>query len=116
MPLTPEDFRRLALELPATSEGSHMDHPDFRVGKKIFATIPRPPEPRAMVKLTPEQQASFVEADPLAFEPVQGAWGRQGCTYVALKAVKKTALRRALTAAWRNAAPARLLKDLESDI
>jgi hypothetical protein len=68
-----------------------------------------------MVKLTPEQQASFLEAEPLSFEPAQGAWGRQGCTYVALKVVKKTALRSALKAAWRNAAPKRLLEDFEAD-
>jgi len=113
--VTSEAFRRMALELPATSEGSHMDHPDFRVGNKIFATIPRPEELRGMVKLTPEQQGSFMEAEPLAFEPAQGAWGRQGCTYVSLEVVKKATLRRALSAAWRNAAPKRLLEDFEAD-
>jgi len=34
-----EDFRRIALSMPEATEASHMGHPDFRVGGKIFATI-----------------------------------------------------------------------------
>ncbi len=29
--MTSNEFRRLALSFPETSEKSHMDHPDFRV-------------------------------------------------------------------------------------
>ena len=29
--MTPDGFRKLALALPGSSEGEHMDHPDFRV-------------------------------------------------------------------------------------
>jgi len=35
--MTANDFRKLALSLPQATEQSHMDHPDFRVGGKIFA-------------------------------------------------------------------------------
>ena len=52
-----DDFRRLALRFPETSEQSHMGHPDFRVGGKIFATL-GPKEEWGMAKLTPEQQAA----------------------------------------------------------
>ena len=37
--MTANDFRRLALALPETAEKAHMDHPDFRVCGKIFATL-----------------------------------------------------------------------------
>lgn len=37
--MTPDEFRRLALSMPQAVESAHMDHPDFRVGKKIFATL-----------------------------------------------------------------------------
>ena len=40
--MTPDDFRRLALALPATVEASHGRHPDFRVGNRIFATLGYP--------------------------------------------------------------------------
>jgi hypothetical protein len=106
--VTEEEFRRLALSLPETVESAHMDHPDFRVGGKIFATIPRAGEGRGMVKVTPEQQAALVRAQPDVFQPANGAWGRQGCTYVRLAATTARAMRPALRDAWRSTAPKRL--------
>jgi hypothetical protein len=61
LPLTSEDFRRMALDFPETAEGAHMGHPDFRVRGKIFATL-WPNEGWGMVKLTPEQQRILVQA------------------------------------------------------
>jgi len=40
--MTPHAFRRIALSLPEALEASHMGHPDFRVGGKVFATIGYP--------------------------------------------------------------------------
>jgi hypothetical protein len=104
--MTADEFRNLALELPGAEERSHMDHPDFRVGGKIFATLGSGEE-WGMVKLTPEQQTQFVEAEPEAFEPVKGGWGGRGATQVRLDSVDKATLRRAITAAYRNIAPRR---------
>jgi hypothetical protein len=102
MPSTPGEFRRAALALPETEEGKHMGHPDFRVAGKIFATLGYPGKERGMVKLTPVQQEEFVAAHPAAFQPVTGAWGRKGCTSVLLSKAPKSALQRAILAAWRN--------------
>jgi hypothetical protein len=102
--LTADDFRRLALELPETSESSHMDHPDFRVRGKIFATL-WPDGDWGMVKLKPEQQQLFTNIQPSAFVPVKGGWGRQGGTSVLLKVAGKAHVREALLTAWRNVAP-----------
>lgn len=101
--MTPNGFRKLALSLPGTLESEHMDHPDFRVRGKIFATI-RPDTAWGVVMLTPGQQSEFVSADPKAFAPVKGGWGRRGATQVLLKAVKPATLRAALVRAWRNRA------------
>ncbi len=98
-----DDFRRLALSFPDTVESAHMNHPDFRVNGKIFATLRYPDDGYAMVKLPPDQQAAFVELEPSAFAPVKGGWGRQGATNVRLKTVKEESLRGALTVAWQNA-------------
>ena len=95
------DFRTLALALPDAEERAHMNHPDFRVNGKIFATLDYPEKGSAMVKLPPDRQAEFVELRPSAFIPVKGAWGRQGATNVILKAVKEESLRGALTLAWQ---------------
>jgi hypothetical protein len=35
-------FRQIALSLPGAIEGSHQGHADFRVGKRIFATLGYP--------------------------------------------------------------------------
>jgi len=110
------DFRRLALALPETAEHAHMDHPDFRVCGKIFATLDYPAKGWGMVKLTPEQQHYFSKDHPGVFVPVNGAWGRRGATSVHLKTVRKKTLQTAVSAAWRNTAPKRLAeKPLEGD-
>src|SRR5216117_3260689 len=108
--MTAEDFRRMALRFPEAIESAHMGHPDFRVGGKIFATL-GPDESWGMVKLTPQQQAAFIQAHPKIFQPFNGASGRRGCTKVILKAATKTTVTPALIAAWRNIAPPRLADD-----
>jgi hypothetical protein len=108
--VTAKDFRRLALSLPETEERAHMNHPDFRVAGKIFATLGYPDKSHGMVKLSPEQQHYFSKDFPAAFVPVKGAWGRRGATSVNLKAASKESLRQALEAAWRNTAPKKLVE------
>jgi hypothetical protein len=106
--MTADGFRKMAESLPEVTEASHMDHPDFRVKGKIFATLGHPDAAWGMVRLTPRQQARFVAAEPEAFVPVRGAWGRRGATHVCLRAVRSLTLRKALEAAWANTAPKRL--------
>jgi hypothetical protein len=110
--MTPAAFRKIALSLPETEERQHMNHPDFRVAGKIFATLGYPDKSRGMVKLSPEDQHNFSKDFPEAFVPVKGVWGRRGATSVLLKHVEESALRRAIQASWRNAAPKRLLKSI----
>ena len=98
--MNPGDFRRLALALPGVSESSHMRHPDFRVGKRVFATLGYPNDEWAMVKLTPEQQALVVTTQPEIFAPVKGAWGIRGSTNVNLGVADEASLSNALRLAW----------------
>jgi hypothetical protein len=106
--MTANEFRRMALSFPEAVESAHQDHPDFRVGGKVFATLGYFDKNWGMVKLWPDQQAEFADAQPKVFVPAKGAWGRKGATCVLLKSVKKAALRKALEAAWLNAAPKKL--------
>ncbi len=106
-------FRRVALALPGVIEASHQGHADFRVGKRIFATLGYPDDDWGMVKLTPEQQSVLVEAEPDIFRPVPGGWGRQGNTNVRLASADQVTLRSALSLAWSNIAPKSLLKQNE---
>jgi hypothetical protein len=95
-------------------EGAHHGHADFRVGKRIFATLANPDKQWGMVKLTPEQQSVLIGAEPEMFRPVPGAWGRSGNTHVQLANVDARSLSSALTLAWRNIAPKSLLKSQQT--
>ena len=108
--MTASDFRNLALGLPETVEAAHMNHPDFRVGGKIFATLGYPSKAWAMVKLTPAQQKGFIRDAPDVFDPCSGAWGRQGATAVNLPAANRAVVTEALKLAWTNTAPKRLVR------
>jgi len=100
--MTAEKFRSLALEISGAIESSHVNHPDFRLGGKVFASLGYPDDDHGMVKLTPEQQRAFLEKEPSMFTPCAGAWGKQGSTSVDLAAAKVDVLRAALEAASKN--------------
>lgn len=100
--------------MPETIESQHMGHPDFRVNGKVFSTLfERDGIDFAMVRVPADLQQSLITAHPDVFEPLTGAWGRQGCTRIALPAVKRMhgpVIRGAVLAAWRKSAPKRLVE------
>jgi hypothetical protein len=101
--MTANDFRRIALGMEGAIESSHMDHPDFRVGNRIFATLTHD-EDVGMVALPPgDVQQEFIRAHPSAFSMVNGAWGLQGATRVHLESAEEDAVGDAVTTAWRHA-------------
>ena len=102
--MTADDFRALAMSLPDVVESAHMNHPDFRVGGKIFATLGYPSDDWGCVMLTPDEQAVVCQAEPDVFKPASGAWGRGGSTHVSLRPARKASVRTALEAAWRRRA------------
>ena len=102
--MTTDQFRKMALEIPKAVERSHMNHPDFRLTGKIFASLGVPDESWGMVKLTPEQQRGFVEKAPEIFKPCTRASGRAGYTNVYLASAKASIVRAALDAAAKNVA------------
>jgi hypothetical protein len=108
--MTIEGFRRLALNLPATSESAHQDHPDFRVAGKIFATLGYPDSKWGMIKLTPPQQRALVATYSKIFAPVSGGWGLRGATQVRLRYATPKILVPAMTQAWKNIASPRTQK------
>lgn len=78
-----DQFRKLALSLPNTSEAPHFDKAAFRTPKRSFATLAADAL-TVNLKLEPEHQAALVEARPDAFEIIPGGWGRQGWTTLTL--------------------------------
>ncbi len=99
--MTPDEFRAIALSFPETEERSHMNHPDFRVNGKIFATL-GPDLTWGMAKLTPEQQEWFLQSQPSFFRPAPGKWGEGGSTVIMLADADTETAAEALTLAWQN--------------
>jgi len=100
--MTADNFRKMAVEYPDAVESAHMNHPDFRINGKIFATLGVPDDGCAMVKLTPEQQQRFMRELPRVFYPCSGAWGRGGATHVHLASAQQDVVRAALDCAFQN--------------
>src|ERR1700736_1017752 len=101
--MTTDDFRRIALSLPGDEELNGLGYPNFRTGRKSFATIEGS---TAVVRLTRDQQATFVAAAPEVFEPVSSGWGRLGSTVIRLDVADSATVQEPLTTAWRNVADA----------
>ena len=99
--MTADEFRSLALAFPGAVESAHMNHPDFRVSGKIFATL-GPGEKWGMVKLSPDQQRVYMQKEPGVFSPSSGAWGRGGATQVRLQTATEAVVEPALIAAFEN--------------
>lgn len=100
--------RQLALSLPEAEEHSHFHLPDFRVKKKIFASL-HEDKNLMMVKLNTIDQSVFCEIDSNIIYPVPGGWGKKGSTFINLKKIKKEMLMDALTTAWKTVAPGSLV-------
>lgn len=100
--VTAAQFAQFALAFDEATAGEHMNHPDFRVGGRIFATI-HGDERRAMVRLSPVQQRRWLADLPDVLEPANGAWGRAGCTMIVLSMVTGRSARELLLDAWQAA-------------
>ena len=96
--------RAMALDMPGTAEKEHFGRPSYSVKKKTYLTV-WTEEQRAVMKLTPPQQAAFCEEYPDAFAPLQQKLGKHGWTSAYMAHTSDRLFRYALDLAWRNVAP-----------
>lgn len=103
--VTMAEARRLALSLPEATEEDHHGISSFRVGNKIFATVPDGDHVRVMLNRDATQAA--VSDDPVAFAELW--WGKKlsGIT-VTLARADHRRLTELLEEGWRRIAPRRL--------
>lgn len=104
--MTPNQVRKLALALPSASEQPHFDKASFRVNGKIFATLWEK-ERKAVLKLTRDEQDTFVQAMPDVFGITP--WGLNGWTSVELARVDAKLFEKLLRDAWSRVAPKKLV-------
>jgi hypothetical protein len=79
-----------------------MGHPDFRLNQQIFATLSAQQQGCGVLKLTLDQQQSFIIELPEVFSPVPGGWGRMGMTLINLQAAEPAVMKGAVETAYRN--------------
>ncbi len=98
-----EDLEKRALSLPGAIESAHFGKRDFRVGKRIFMSLPEPG--RAVFKFTPDQQRFLIETEPGLCCAVPGGWGEKGWTSVYFIDADEDIIGSVMETAWRNVAP-----------
>ena len=101
--ITIDKAREIALSMPEAVEGEHMDHPDFRVRKKIFATL-WPADSQAVVFVDPQFHAELIEEHPRTFS-TNGWSEKYGALNVHLKHITQKQFRSLVFDSWRRKAP-----------
>jgi len=99
MSVTPAKIRELVATLPGAVEGAHHGHPDFRVKKKIFATLSEA-EDRAALRLGQVEARALAISQPAVFRLVSD---REPYAYVSvlLDAVAEADFADLLETAWK---------------
>lgn len=100
-----DDVRRIALALPRAEEHDHFGRPSFRVGTKLFVTLPE--AGRANLRLPMDEHRALIAERPGVFRDV--VWGRIHRTGVDLGAVEADELAELIETAWAEVAPKRLV-------
>lgn len=105
------EVRKIALSLPETTEEPHFNYSSFRVGGKIFATVP-PEGEHVHVFVSEEQRERALALEPGWIEKL--FWGKKAVGLrIALEKAKPALLEALLAEAWRGKAPKRLGKVLD---
>jgi len=98
-----DPVRRHALSLPEVTEEPHHHFSSFRVGGKIFVTVP-PDEKYVHLFVTEEQREIALSLDPEFLEKLQ--WGGKVVGLrVALPNAKPAVVKRLISQAWAYKAP-----------
>jgi hypothetical protein len=107
--ITVQTFRKLALAFDESEEQLHIGKISFLIKKKTFATL-NEKQRRATLKLSENDQSIFsMYGDKTAVFPVPNKWGKHGWTHFLLNKLDDEFLNDALTVAYCEAAPQRLV-------
>ena len=107
MTISAEDFATIALSFPEAVQAAHMGQTDFRVAKKIFATL-NVDAGLGTLKLSLEQQQLLIAAHDAVFFAEPNSWGARGWTKLRLDLATAEILRPAMRMAFVTVAPKRL--------
>lgn len=101
--ITAASIRKLALGFPEAVESSHFDVVDFRVRKKIFATIHPSGKTGVLLHIDPDQRAALAATEPDIYQL------RGTALQVVFAMIPAAAYKQLITEAWCRTAPKRLV-------
>jgi hypothetical protein len=97
--MTADDFRLLALAITGARYVSRLGAIEFQIQDATFAALGAPDPALATLRLTPQDQAKALAADPNGFFAQAGGAGARGVTGVRLARVRAEVLTPLLAAA-----------------
>ncbi|MEK7468775.1 MAG: MmcQ/YjbR family DNA-binding protein [Planctomycetota bacterium] len=103
--ITEDAVRKLALSFPEAVESSHFEVADFRVRKKIFATIHPGGRKGALLRLGADRTATLADSEPVTFQSAFGG----SALIVQFSRIGKAHYAHLLEQAWRAIAPKKVL-------
>lgn len=107
------EVRKIALSLPETTEEPHFNYSSFRVGGKIFATVP-PEGEYVHVFVGEELREQALALEPAFIEKLH--WGKRVVGLrLTLGKAKPAVVARLLSQAWSGKAPKRLAEMRSTD-
>jgi hypothetical protein len=101
--ITAAQIRKLALSFPEAVESSHFDVKDFRVRKKIFATIHPTGKTGVLLHIDPDQRAALAEQQHDTYRL------RGTALQVVFAKITVAAYKQLIEQAWRGTAPKKLV-------
>ena len=104
MPVTAEDVRDVALQLPRAYEAWVRDHRKFRVGGIVFASI-SPDETLLGFGFPREERAALVESEPEKFQMPRPSDMRYQWVVARMAALDVDEMRELVVDAWAMCAP-----------
>ena len=102
--VTVEDVRRIARDLPRTSEHLIRDRVKFRIGQIVYVALSRD-ETIMGFGFPKEERAALVANEPDKFLPPERSDERYHWVQVRLAAIDEDELRELVTDAWRMCVP-----------
>jgi hypothetical protein len=109
VPMTFDDVRSLALELPKVDEGTSYGTPAFKVAGKLLARLHQDGE-SLVVKIDPDERTMRMKVDPETFY-ITDHYLNYPWILVRIASVDPDDLRDLLEDAWRLTAPKRLVSE-----
>jgi hypothetical protein len=113
MAMTADEVRALVLSFPNTEEGTAYGHPAFKAFGKFFTRIRAEDDSLVLTAIGFDEREMLMEADPETFH-ITPHYRNYPAVLARLSKVDPETVRGLLDRRWREAAPKKLLKSLES--